>query len=383
MNKTAIIGIGMTPVGEHWDKSLREIAAEAAELAMADAGYPKIDALYIGNAYGSSFNHQTQLGGLIADFLGLRGIEAYSIEAGDASGAVTLRTGHLAVLSGEVETALVLGVEKATDSVGSHRVKARNISLDADFESPQGATLSTLAALLMRRYMYEYDVELAAFEGFSINSHANGKRNPYAMYRNLIKAGAFANAPMVAEPVSLFDGAPDGDGAAAVIISRAESAQDKVAQAVEIVASAVATDNFMLQERPDVLWLYGVEQSVNKALSQAKMSRTDLDLLELHDAFTILTTMSLEAAGFAERGKGWQLAQDGTIALNGRLPVSSFGGLKSRGNPAGATGIYQAVEAVLQLRGKAGENQIADARTALIQNMGGLGSTVVSHILKI
>jgi acetyl-CoA C-acetyltransferase len=278
---------------------------------------------------------------------------------------------------------LVLGAEKATDSVGSHRVKARNISLDADYETGQGATLPALAALLMRRYMYEYGLELSAFEGFSINAHANGKRNPYAMYRNLIKAGAFANAPMVAEPVSLFDGAPDGDGAAAVIISRAGSAGDKVAQPVEIVASAVATDSFMLQERHEPLWLYGVEQSINKALAQAKMSRADLDLLELHDAFTILTTLSLEAGGFAERGKGWALAQDGTISLNGRLPLSSFGGLKSRGNPAGATGIYQAVEAVLQLRGAAGENQVPDARSALIQNMGGLGSTVVSHILQI
>jgi acetyl-CoA C-acetyltransferase len=383
MSKTAIIGIGMTPVGEHWDKSLREIAAEAAQTAIVDAGHPKIDALYIGNAYGSSFNHQTQLGALIADFLGMRGIEAYSIEAGDASGGVALRTGHLAVLSGEVETVLVLGAEKATDSVGSHRVKARNISLDADYETGQGATMPALAALLMRRYMYEYGLELSAFEGFSINAHANGKRNPYAMYRNLIKAGAFANAPMVAEPVSLFDGAPDGDGAAAVIISRAGSAGDKVAQPVEIVASAVATDSFMLQERHEPLWLYGVEQSINKALAQAKMSRADLDLLELHDAFTILTTLSLEAGGFAERGKGWALAQDGTISLNGRLPLSSFGGLKSRGNPAGATGIYQAVEAVLQLRGAAGENQVPDARRALIQNMGGLGSTVVSHILQI
>jgi acetyl-CoA C-acetyltransferase len=383
MNKTAIIGIGMTPVGEHWDKSLREIAAEAAHLAIEDAGHPKIDALYIGNAYGSSFNQQTQLGALIADFLGLRGIEAYSIEAGDASGGVALRAGHLAVLSGQVETVLVLGVEKATDSVGSHRVKARNVSLDADYEAAQGATLPALAALLMRRYMYEYDIELSAFEGFSINAHSNGKRNPYAMYRNLIKTGAFAHAPMIAEPVSLFDGAPDGDGAAAVIISRANSAQDKVAQPVEIVASAVTSDSFMLQERPDALWLYGVEESVNRALAQAQVTRNDLDLLELHDAFTILAAMSLEAAGFADRGRGWQLAQDGTIALNGRLPISSFGGLKSRGNPAGATGVYQAVEAVLQLRGKAGENQVASARTALIQNMGGLGSTVVSHILRI
>jgi acetyl-CoA C-acetyltransferase len=380
MTQTAIVGIGMTPVGEHWDKSLRELAAEAGQKAMDDAHLNTVDAIYIANAYGSTFNGQSHLGALIADYMGLRGVEAYTVEAGDASGGVALRTAHMAVLSGLVDKALVIGVEKATDVVGSSRTKARTISLDTDYETIQGATLPAMAALLMRRYMHEYGLELAAFEGFSINAHANGKLNEYAMYRNTIRAGAFANAPMVAEPVSLFDSAPDGDGAAAVLITRADAAQDLVPKPVTIAGSSVTTDSFMLQERSDALELHAVHSSTMKAMQQANVTQDAIDLFELHDGFTILAALSLEAAGFASRGEGWKLAN--SIGLTGTLPISTFGGLKSRGNPAGAAGVYQAVEACLQLRGMAGANQVANARTAMIQNIGSLGSTVATHILR-
>jgi acetyl-CoA C-acetyltransferase len=382
MTQTAIVGIGMTPVGEHWDKSLRELAAEAGQKALDDAHLNTVDAIYIANAYGSTFNGQSHLGALIADYMGLRGIEAYTVEAGDASGGVALRTAHMAVLSGLVNKALVIGVEKATDVVGSSRTKARTISLDTDYETIQGATLPAMAALLMRRYMHEYRLELVAFEGFSINSHANGKLNEYAMYRNAIRAGAFANAPMVAEPVSLFDSAPDGDGAAAILITRADAAQDLVPKPITIAGSSVATDSFMLQERSDALELHAVRSSTMKAMQQASVTQDAIDVFELHDGFTILAALSLEAAGFASRGEGWKLAQANSIGLTGTLPISTFGGLKSRGNPAGAAGVYQAVEACLQLRGMAGANQVANARTAMIQNMGGLGSTVATHILR-
>ncbi len=379
MRKTAITGIGMTPVSEHWGISLRELAAEAGQKALDDAGLQTVDALYVANAYGSTFNYQTHLGALIADYLGLSGIEAYSIEAADASGGAALRTGYLAVASGAVETALVIGVEKVTDIVGSDRTRARTVSLDADYETPHGATLTAMAALLMRRYMHEYGLELSAFEGFSINAHQNGQRNELAMYRNALRAGAFGKAPMISEPVSLFDGAPDADGAAAVVITSAEWAADTYPAPVEIAGSSVATDAFMLQERIDPLYLKAVALSTQKALEQAGISNHDVDLFEPHDAFTILSALSLEAAGFAERGKGWEMT--GQIGLTGQLPMTTFGGLKSRGNPAGASGIYQAVEACLQLRGNAGNNQVANAKTALIQNLGGLASTAITHVL--
>ena len=383
MRKAAIIGVGQTPVGEHWDASIRMIAADAVHAALEDAGLKSVDALYVGNAYGASFSSQSQLGALIADYSGLGGVETFTVEAGDASGGAALRTGYLAVASGAVETALVLGVEKSTDTVSTAHTRARNVSLDADYEAVQGATLTALAALVMRRYMHEYGVDLSAFENFSINAHANGGKNANAMYRNQIKPGAFARAPSISEPVSLFDSAPDADGAAAVIITSGERAGDLVPRPVEILGSAAASDTLALAERADLLDLSAVRASVYRAFQQAGVTHRDIDLFELHDAFTILSALTLEAAGFAERGQGWKLAKDGQIGLAGELPLCTFGGLKSRGNPVGATGVYQAVEAALQLRGAAGANQVADARVALIQSIGGFGSTAITHILSV
>ncbi len=383
MQNVSIIGVGRTPVGEHWGQSLRILAADAIAAALENAGSPRVEALYVGNAYGGPASSQLQLGALIADYAGLDGVEAYSVEAAGASGGAALRTAYLAVASGAVETALVVGVEKLTDSIAAAGVAARNTSLDADFEAAQGATLPALAALLMRRYMHEYGLELGAFEGFSINAHANGAKSEYAMFRNIIKPGRFASAPLVSDPVNLFDGAPDADGAAALVLTSAERAADLVPQPVRITGSAVASDTLALHDRADLLHLKAAGLSAYKAYEQAEVSPADVDLFELHDAFTILSTLTLEATGFAARGEGWQLAQDGRIGLNGAIPISTFGGLKSRGNPAGAVGVYQAVEAALQLRGEAGANQVADARTALIQCLGGLGSTAVTHVLQV
>ena len=382
MRDVAIIGVGQTPVGEHWESSLRMLAADAIHAALADAGVESADALYVGNAYGASFSSQSQLGALVADYAGLAGIEALALDAADASGGAALRAGYLAVASGAVETAIVVGVEKSTDTVGSEHVRARNVSLDADFESIHGATLTAMAALLMRRYMVEYGVELSAFEGFSLNAHGNGSKNPNAMFRNIMKAGSFARSPMIAEPLGLFDSAPDADGAAAVVLTSAERAADLVPQPVRITGSAAATDRFALQERTDMLYLAAAHRSAYAAYAQAGITPADADLFELHDGFTILAALTLEACGFAERGQGCRLALDGQIGLQGSLPISTFGGLKSRGNPAGASGVYQAVEAVIQLRGAAGPNQVGGARTALIQSLGGLGSTAITHVLQ-
>jgi acetyl-CoA C-acetyltransferase len=383
MRDVAIIGIGQIPVGEHWESSLRMLAADAATAALKDAGVKSVDALYVGNAYGGTFSSQMHLGALLADYVGMNNIEAYTLEAADASGAAALRAGYLAVASGAVERVMVLGVEKATDRLGPARVEARNASLDADYEAAHGATITALAALLMRRYMHEYGLDLSAFEGFSINAHANGAKNEYAMFRNLIKPGRFAQAPMIADPVSLFDSAPDADGAAAIILTSADRAADMVPQPVQIAASAAATDTLALQDREDLLYLKAAHLSTDKAYAQAGIRPQDVNLFELHDAYTILSALTLEATSFAERGQGWQLAKDNQIGLTNKLPISTFGGLKARGNPAGASGIYQAVEACLQLRGMAGVNQVPNARIALIQNLGGLGSTAITHVLRV
>jgi acetyl-CoA C-acetyltransferase len=381
MYNVAIIGVGQTPVAEHWESSLRQLAAEAAHAALLDAGNPALDALYVGNAYGASISGQSQLGALVADYAGLGNIEAWAVEAAEASGAAALRAGYLAVASGAVMTAMVLGVEKSTDMVAAARIKARSISLDADYEAAQGTTATAQAAMLMQRYMHEYNVPLSAFEGFSITAHRNAGKNPNAMFRNQIKPGAFARAPMVATPVNLFDGAPDGDGAATVILTRAERAADMVPQPVRIAGSGAATDKLALHDRIALLRLIAVSESADRACRMAGIRPAEVDLFEMHDSYTILSTLALEALYLAPQGRGWEGVESGIVEGERNIAINTFGGLKARGNPVGATGVYQAVEAALQLRGAAGENQVAGATRALIQNMGGMGSTVITHVL--
>ena len=378
MRNVYISGVGMTPVGEHWGESIRGLATQALHNAMQDTAITKVDAIYVGNSYGASFSSQAQLGALIADHAGLLGVEAFTVEAGDASGGAALRAGYMAVASGLVDHVAVVGVEKSTDIVAGAHVSARAVSLDADVEAVHGLTLAASAALIMRRYMHEFGLDINAFEGFSVNAHRNGSKNASAMFRNTLKQGAFAKAAMVSDPVNLFDGAPDADGAAAVILS----ATDKN-NAVRIAGSAIATDTLAIHDRSDLLDFRAVHLSTQQALRQSGFRLSDVNMFELHDMFTIFTTLSIEAVGLAERGHGWKVAErDGRlIALDGDYPISTFGGLKARGNPPGATGVYQAVEAALQLRGEADENQVSGVRTALIQNLGGAASTAVTHIL--
>ena len=382
MRDVSIIGVGQTPVGEHWGLSLRELALHAIQAAFSDAGTQQVEMLVIGNMLAGELSGQGHLGSLLADFAGLRGIEAVRVEAADASGGAALRYGYLAVAGGAVDFALVLGIEKFTDVVGSQRAAASATLLDADYEAAQGLTPAAQAALLMRRYMYEYQVDTSAFAGFSVNAHTNGAMNPNAMYRNRIKAEAFVKPPPIAPPVCLFDAAPEGDGAAALILTTTERAREVTNRPVRISASAVATDTLSLHDRPDPLFLTAANISAQKAYQQAGVGPADLDLFELHDSFTILSALTLEVCGFAGRGAGCELACEEGIGLKGKIPISTFGGLKARGHAGGATGVYQAVEATLQLRGQAGPNQVEEARIAMIQNIGGLGGTAFTHILE-
>ena len=383
MTDVSIIGIGKTKVSEHWNTSIRHLAWYAIEAALDDAATTSVDALYVGNMMAGSLSYQDHLGALIADFAGLRGIEAVTVEAADASGAAALRQAVLAVKSGMVETALVVGVEKVTDQTGNAPLTALSSAIDADYEAIHGVTPAALVAMMMRRYMHEYGVELADFAGFSVNAHANGSANPEAMFRNRLKPERFTSAPLVADPVSLFDMAPLGDGSAAIIVTENERAMDMVPKPVKITGSALATDYIGLHDRRNPLWLAAAELSAKRAMEQAGITPDDVDVFELHDAFTIMAAMSLEASGFAEPGQGWRLARDGAIFKDGAIPISTFGGLKARGNPAGATGVYQVVEVAQQLRGEAGDNQIEGVRIGMAQNLGGTGATAVTHIMQL
>ena len=383
MANVVIAGIGQTEVSEHWDVSLRELALRAIEAAQQDAGGLQPQALYIGNMLAPTLSRQAHLGSLVADFAGLIGIEAMTIEAAGASGGAALRTGYLAIASGQADVVLVVGVEKFSDQVGAPVEEALALSTDSDFESIQGMTPTAQAALLMQRYLHEFHAPRAAFAGFALTAHANGAGNPCAMYRKAISAESYNRAGVVSEPLNLFDVAPNADGAAALLLTRPERLPPGFPRPlVRVTGSSLVTDTLALHDRPDPLTFQAAHVSVERACRQARITPLQVDLFELFDAYSIYTALSLEAAGFAARGEGWKLAQDGSLERTGSLPIATMGGLKARGNPGGATGVYQVVDAVLQLRGEAGANQIPNARRALVQSLGGPASTVVTHVLE-
>lgn len=384
MHEVVIAGVGQTSVGEHWDISLRELAFYATEAAREDAGGLMPQALYLGNMLAPALSHQSHLATLIADFAGLQGIEASMIEAAGASGAAALRVGCLAVASGAVDTALVVGVEKMSDQTVSNVHAAEATTMDEDYEAEHGLTLTAQAALLARRYIHEFNVPDLPFSGFPIIAHANGVTNKNAMFRRAIKVENYQKAGMVSEPLNIFDVAPNADGAAALLLTRPELLPKTFSHPlVRVSGSSSVIDTLALHDRPDPLEFNAARLSIARALSQAGLEMEDVDLFELFDAFSVYGALSLEAAGVAEKGQGWALAKNGDLELDSKLPISTFGGLKARGNPGGATGVYQAVEATLQLRGQAGENQVKDARAALIQALGGPASTAVTHVLEI
>jgi len=394
MTDVVIAGIGQTPVGEHWEVSLRSMAVKVILAAIKDSGGLRPQALYVGNVLGATLSHQAHLGALLADFARLRfddgespdhraGIEAETIEAGGASGGAALRQGYLAVKSGLVDVALVVGVEKFTDVVGPEVEAALATATDGDFEAIQGVTPTAQAAMLARRYMHEFNLPVDGLAGFPLTAHANAAGNKNAMFRKAITLEAYHKAEPVSDPLNMFDVAPNADGAAALILTRAELLpKDFSHPLVRVAASCSASDTLGLHNRLDPLWFSAAQVSVEQALRKAGMNREQVDLFEYHDAYSIFAALSLEAAGFAAAGQGWKLAADGSIGLTGQIPCATLGGSKARGNPGGATGVYQAVEAALQLQGRAGSNQIVGAKVALIQCLGGPAATAVTHILE-
>ncbi|PKN85172.1 MAG: acetyl-CoA acetyltransferase [Chloroflexi bacterium HGW-Chloroflexi-8] len=383
MREVAVIGIGQTKVDEHWDKSLRELAGIAALSAIQDAGLNQVDALYVGNMMSGSANHQQQLGAYIADWVGLRYAESFKLESACSSGSSAFRTALMAVASGSIDSAVAVGVEKMTDSPGSEITAELATAADSDWEVSQGVSFVALNALIMRRYMFEYGWQKSDFAPFSMNAHANAVHNPFARFRKPITEKQYLEAGMVSDPINLMDASAVGDGSAAIVVVPLEKLSfTKSHPIIKIIGSASATDSIAIHDRKDPLWLKAAEISSKKAYAQAGISPKDIDLFELHDAFSIMAALSLEASGFIERGKGPTLGLNGEIRPDGKIPIATRGGLKARGHPVGATGMYQLVEVVQQLRHTAEGSQVEGAKIGMAQNIGGSGSNIVTHILE-
>ena len=385
MRDVYIVGVGQTPVSKETDGlgSIRGTVAVRAALADARVDPERVGALYVGNMMSGLLANQQQLGGLVADYAGLRGIEALTVEAACASGGAAARVGYLAVAGGAHEIVVVCGLERMTHVDRDTVTRALATAADQELEGADGESFLSLNAQLMRSYMSRYGARAEDFAPFAVTAHRNAVTNPNALLRKEIDVDGYLASRVVAPPVRLFDASPICDGSAALVLASAAAAASLGGTSrVRVMASAAATAPLALSRRTDPLVLEAVAASTSRALDQARIERSEVDLFELHDAYTIMSALTLESAGFAAPGTASRLAAEGRLALDGDLPIATFGGLKARGHPVGATGCYQLVEAYLQLTEAGGANQVPGAELALVQNIGGTGATVVSHVLR-
>jgi acetyl-CoA C-acetyltransferase len=381
MQKVSVVGIGAVPVAEHWDLSLRELAGMAALEALEDAQVNQVDAIIIGNMMSGTANKQQHLGAYLADWIGMPMVEGIRIEAACSSGASAFRAGLMMIASGDLQSVLVIGAEKMTDVPSDEISTELATAADADWEADQGISFVGLNALIMQRYMHTYGWKKEDFANFSVNAHANGVHNPNARFQKAITKEAYLNAVMVAPPISIMDASPVGDGAAATLLV-SEEIRDQISNKdpIYVIGSAAATDAIAVHDRKSPLWLAAAEKTAKEVYQQAGITPAEVDFFEAHDAFSIMATLSLEACGFAAPGQGVRMALEEQIFPAGKIPIATRGGLKARGHPVGATGMYQIIEAVEQLRGVAGKNQVRDAKIGLTQNIGGSGSNIITHL---
>jgi len=381
----AIVGIGATKFGEHWDKGLREMVAEAGFAAAGEAGIrgKDIELIVVGNMSGGMFVGQEHVAALVTDFLGLKPIPAVRVEAACASGGVALRQGYLAVASGLYDLVVVGGVEKMTDIQGERVASVLAGAMDFEWEAYVGATFPGVYALMARRYMHQYGLTREQLAEVAIKNHYHASLNPLAHFRNRITIDDVVKSILIADPLRLYDCCPVSDGAACVILVPAEKAKKYTDTPIIIEASTQASDTLSLFERRDICTIDATVEAAKQAYKQAKITPMDIDVIEAHDCFTIAEILALEDLGFCNKGEGAKLYKDKQLYVGGKLPVNTDGGLKAAGHAVGATGIKQIVELVKQLRGEAEDGrQVKGAEIGLAQNVGGSGATVVVTILK-
>jgi acetyl-CoA C-acetyltransferase len=386
MRDVAVIGLGVTKFGELWDRSFRQLIAEAGSKAIFDAGVSgkEIDALYVGSMSASRFIGQTHVAALVADYAGFSHthIPSIRVESADASGGLAIRQGYFSVASGMNDIVVVGGVEKMTDVVGSEATGTLATALDQEWEAFFGATYPSLYAMIATRHMYEYGTTREQLAQVAVKNHANGALNPYAQFKNPISLETIINAPMVAYPLGMLDCSPVSDGAAAVILCAADKAKKYTDKAVKIIGSGQASDTLSLHGRRDICTFDSTVHAAKKAYKQANLQPKDIDVAEVHDCFTIAEILAVEDLGFVKKGDGGKATEDKITTLDGDIPVNTGGGLKAKGHPVGATGVAQIAEITMQLRGEADKRQIKNAQVGLAHNIGGSGASCVIHILE-
>jgi acetyl-CoA C-acetyltransferase len=385
MREVAVIGIGITKFGELWDSSFREMGIMAGLAALADAkvSSEEVDAMYVGNMSAGRYIEQEHVAALIADYSGLARdhIPATRVEAAGASGGLAIRQAYLAIASGMHDMVVVGGAEKMTDVGDMESNAIQSSAADQQWESVFGATFPSLHAMIARRHMFQYGTTREQIAQVAVKNHLHGSLNPNAQFQREIDLKTVLRSPPVAEPLGLFDCAPNSDGAAAVVMCSLDKARHYAETPIKILASAQASDTLALHSRADICTFEATRFAARKAYRQANIGPQDIQLAEVHDNFTISEILAIEDLGFFDKGKGGKAVEDGLTRLGGQIAVNTSGGLKARGDPIGATGVAQIVELVQQLRGQAGKRQVQNSKYALAQNVGGTGATAIVHIL--
>jgi len=383
MRNVAIIGIGIIKFGELWEKSLRDIAVEAALNCLEDAGTDRVDSVTIGCMSSGLFNGQEHLASLIPDYLGKNNIPATRVESACASGALAVRTAFLEVASGMSDYSLAIGVEKMTDVSTGMATYALASASDQDYEAFHGITFPGLYAMMAKTHMERYGTTREQLAEVAVKNHHNGALNPFAQYPFTVSRETVLNSTKIADPLRLLDCSPITDGAAAALLTTVEEAKKyKNFPMVIIRGIGSATDTLSLNQRKDILEMVAVKKAVQNALKMAGKTIQEIDFAEVHDCFTIAEILVMEAMGVVKPGQGGPATLDGLTALDGKFPINPSGGLKSKGHPVGATGVAQIFEAVSQFRGESGKRQINNPKVALTQNMGGSGGSCVCHVLE-
>ncbi len=385
MRDVAVVGVGLHKWGELWDKSLRDVFVEPALAAIDNAGVDHIDSMVVGCMSGGLFAGQEHLGSLLADYLGQAGIPASRVESACASGGLAFRTAFMEVASGMSDIVLAGGVEKMTDVSGDGATYALATAADQEYEVFNGATFPGLYALMAVAHMHKYGTTRDMLTAVAVKNHNNGSMNPYAQYPFKTTKQEVEESVMVASPLRIMDCSPITDGGAAVILTTVDIAKKLKKPIIKVIGSGHATDSIALHSREDMTTLRATTLAAERAFKMAGKTIKDIEFAEVHDCFTIAEIVVTESLGIFPAGKGGEAALRGETGLDGKFPINTSGGLKSKGHPVGATGIGQIIELVKQLSGVAenGRQLKKTPKIGLAQNMGGSGGSTLVHILEV
>ena len=388
MRKVAVVGVGMTKFSGKQDKTAVELFSEAATDAINESNIrPKdIQALFIGNGLGDFEEGQAQIQAFCAESIGAFNVRANRYENACASASAAIQDAFMWVASGFYDIVLVGGTEVATKMGTPLATRTFGMFSDSRYEYPAGITFPGVFALLTHMYSKKYGVPLAELKRqmaqVSVNSHYYAARNPKAQIQKEITVDDVLNSMMVATPLQLQDCCPFTDGAAALVLASEQAAKKLTSKPVYIAGIGQASAGNLVSQKEHLPHLYARELAAGQSYAMAGMAAKDIDVVELHDCFSIAAIIAMESLGFFPCGKAGEAILQGETKIGGRIAVNPSGGLKAKGHPIGATGAAQAYEIVKQLRGECGERQVGGARAGMTDTLGGDGGTLSNIILK-